>query len=330
MGCVYTCWCVFQFKGRPPTVHSSSVSPVSNKALWESSEVTHFWFVAHLYTGKTPWSRVLQYQGFVIVIVLAHIFFTCCLILFPEWPPPSCTGLHIGAAQSLSSLRCVLCPYSSFEWVYLEAAVVVKHHHKYYETMWSVKHGHGFSRCCRSWRCVHLLPHKMHVTRPFTSISEFESLALPVFVSPSLTWWHLSPFSHPFIHFLTLSSSSVRQTEGARETERTSEIDVGPAHTETGSWLNGSDRSGTEHLLWQTAGPLWMEIISKLLQKADACQEMLSVKVIVLLCCYCCSRSLFCAVTLSSSLNSFIFYFSQFLYKCVFVISHYTLRLFFM
>lgn len=90
----------------------------------------------------------------------------------------------------------------------------------------------------------------------------------------------ISVLSQPFFFFLTcVSSSSLWQRE------RRSEIDVGPAHTETGSWLNWSDRSGTEHLLCQTAGPLWMEIISKLLQKADACQKMLSVKVIVLPCC---------------------------------------------
>lgn len=54
---------------------------------------------------------------------------------------------------------------------------------------------------------------------------------------------------------------------------------------ETGSWLNRSDRSATEHLLCQTAGPLWKKIISKLLQEADACQKMLSVKVRLLGCC---------------------------------------------
>lgn len=56
-------------------------------------------------------------------------------------------------------------------------------------------------------------------------------------------------------------------------------INVRPAHAETGSCLNRSDRSGAEHLPRQTAGPLWMEIISKLLQEADACQKILSVKV---------------------------------------------------
>lgn len=96
-----------------------------------------------------------------------------------------------------------------------------------------------------------------------------------LFIFLSLTTLHLCPFS------LSLSSSS----SSLRQRERRSEIDVGPAHTETSSWLNWSDRSATEHLLCQTAGPLWMEIISKLLQKADACQKMLSVKVIVLQCC---------------------------------------------
>lgn len=84
---------------------------------------------------------------------------------------------------------------------------------------------------------------------------------------------HLHSFSpfHPLPHFVTF----LCMTESGRRPE----IDVRPVRAETGSWLNRSDRSGTEHLRCQTAGPLWMEIISKLLQEADACQKMLSVKV---------------------------------------------------
>ena len=112
---------------------------------------------------------------------------------------------------------------------------------------------------------------------------------------------------HLFILFLTSSSRSVRQRDGGREGGREGErgrrpeIDAGPAHTETGSWLNRSDRSGTEHLLCQTAGPLWMEIISKLLQEADACQKMLSVKVRLLQC------RLVLACSLSLPLSHFCF-----------------------
>ena len=105
------------------------------------------------------------------------------------------------------------------------------------------------------------------------------SLLYPPFLFFSV--WHHYPHlqSHLFILFLTLSSHSVRSEREAGGSRGRPEIDVGPAHTESGSWLNRSDRSGTEHLLCQTAGPLWMEIISKLLQEADACQKMLSVKV---------------------------------------------------
>lgn len=77
-----------------------------------------------------------------------------------------------------------------------------------------------------------------------------------------------------------------------RRRRRRPAIDGGPAHMETGSWLNRSDRSATERLLCQTAGPLWKKIISKLLQEADACQKMLSVKVRRLLGC-CLSPPLF-------------------------------------
>lgn len=103
-----------------------------------------------------------------------------------------------------------------------------------------------------------------------------------------------SILSHIFILLLTLSSTSVWQGERGRRPK----IDVGPAHTETGSWLNRSDRSGTEHLLCQTAGPLWMEIISKLLQEADACQKMHFVKV----------RLLQCRLAFSFPLSHFCFF----------------------
>lgn len=43
--------------------------------------------------------------------------------------------------------------------------------------------------------------------------------------------------------------------------------------------MNRRDRSGAPRSLCRAAGPLWREIISKLLQEADACQKMLSVKV---------------------------------------------------
>lgn len=115
--------------------------------------------------------------------------------------------------------------------------------------------------------------------------SAFESLFwIPFCFSQFDITTCISILSHLFILFLTFSSYSARQ-RGRGGRGRRPEIDVGPAHTETGSWLNRSDRSGTEHLLCQTAGPLWMEIISKLLQEADACQKMLSVKVRLLQCC---------------------------------------------
>lgn len=88
------------------------------------------------------------------------------------------------------------------------------------------------------------------------------------------------------ISILSLCHLAMCGTEAERRRERRGpEIDAGPAHMETGSWLNRSDRSATEHLLCQTAGPLWKKIISKLLQEADACQKMLSVKVRLLSCC---------------------------------------------
>lgn len=148
---------------------------------------------------------------------------------------------------------------------------------------------------CSLWGCIHFalvlnvcsqfsiaftvfsfILHYYFLKPPFRS---FESL----FVSLSLTSLPASPFSHLFI--LTLSPRSARHIERDGRRGRRPEIDVGPAHMETGSWLNRSDRSGTEHFLCQTAGPLWKEIISKLLQEADACQKMLSVKVRLLHCC---------------------------------------------
>lgn len=117
----------------------------------------------------------------------------------------------------------------------------------------------------------------------------------------------LAPF-HPHPHFITL----VCTTGGGRRPE----IDAGPVRTETGSWLNRSDRSGTEHLLCQTAGPLWMEIISKLLQEADACQKMHSVKVRLLQCCL--------AVSLSPPESHFVLFkwiylFFFFIFHCFFL-----------
>ena len=112
------------------------------------------------------------------------------------------------------------------------------------------------------------------------------------FVFLNLTPLPLSPFSLAFSSSSSLYHPSLYGRKRERERERRLEIDVGPAHTETGSWLNRSDRSGTEHLLCQTAVPLWMEIISKLLQEADACQKILSVKVRLLRCCLAFSLSL--------------------------------------
>lgn len=136
-------------------------------------------------------------------------------------------------------------------------------------------------------------------------ISEICFYISPLYAFLFFSIWHhyphlhsLSPF-HPLPHYLILLCTAEREREGGRG--RRPEIDVGPAHTESGSWLNRSDRSGTEHLLCQTAGPLWMEIISKLLQEADACQKMLSVKVRLLWCCLALSFSLSVTLLLSSS-----------------------------
>lgn len=113
---------------------------------------------------------------------------------------------------------------------------------------------------------------------------------------------------------------------GWRRRRRRPAIDGGPAHMETGSWLNRSDRSATERLLCQTAGPLWKKIISKLLQEADACQKMLSVKVRRLLGC-CLSPPLFgsrgcflrpSALGSTVSLAAFFFLFLLLLHSLVF------------
>lgn len=145
---------------------------------------------------------------------------------------------------------------------------------------------------CSLWRCIHRFVIKclFSIFNSFHSVffyfpllflkSAFESFE-SLFVFLSLTSLPASPFSLTF----SSSSSLYHPALYGGKRERRPEIDVGPAHTETGSWLNRSDRSGTEHLLCQTAGPLWMEIISKLLQEADACQKMLSVKVRLLQCC---------------------------------------------
>lgn len=159
---------------------------------------------------------------------------------------------------------------------------------------------HPLALCVSSTFCFFTFYYYLYISSPAC-----------LFVLLRLTTLHLSPFS------LSLSSSFplYRPPHRGRERERRSEIDVGPAHTETGSWLNRSDRSGTEHFLCQTAGPLWIEIISKLLQKADACQKMLSVKVIAPQCCLAfvpfLTMSHFCLLHLFKSIYFLCFFLLQ-------------------
>lgn len=147
----------------------------------------------------------------------------------------------------------------------------------------------------------------------------------------SLTRLPASPSSHSITlprvaHSGRDGGRRCRRGGWRRRRRRRPEIDGGPAHMETGSWLNRSDRSATERLLCQTAGPLWKKIISKLLQEADACQKMLSVKVRRLLGC-CLSPPLFrshCRFLRSSALGStvsltaFFFFFLLLLHSLVF------------
>lgn len=87
----------------------------------------------------------------------------------------------------------------------------------------------------------------------------------------------LSP-AHPFLDFITSLRSAQRAT--AREGEESR--DQCWASAQADLQLDESARSigrAAPRSLCRAAGPLWREIISKLLQEADACQKMLSVKV---------------------------------------------------
>lgn len=80
-----------------------------------------------------------------------------------------------------------------------------------------------------------------------------------------------------------------------------------PGCRQTRSRKNRRHRSAApaRSFCW-AAGPLWREIISKLLQQADACQKMLSVKVRALGCslvpppCLCCTAAFFIFSPLSA------------------------------
>lgn len=121
--------------------------------------------------------------------------------------------------------------------------------------------------------------------RCFMFYYAFKPLETPIFLFFNLTSPPASPSSHLFILFSTLSLHSVWHKERQAERERRAEINVGPSRRQTCRWMNRRDRSAAlAPSLCQAAGPLWREIISKLLQEADACQKMLSVKVRPLLC----------------------------------------------
>lgn len=128
------------------------------------------------------------------------------------------------------------------------------------------------------WKCALLLLLRFSVSPSVSFLcSIFSKIRFPICMP--LYFPQFGTASFTLSHFFILL---LHPTEAGGEWAK---IDVRPVHNESGSCLNRSDRSARERFPRQTAGPLWMEIISKLLREADACQKTLFVKVILRHCC---------------------------------------------
>lgn len=121
-------------------------------------------------------------------------------------------------------------------------------------------------------------------------------------IQPPHFYFAFTPLETPFflknslaaqsLHALTCSSFSrlyhftpFGNKERQAERESRAGINAEPRRRQTRSRMNRHHRSAAlAGWLCRAAGPLWREIISKLLQQADACQKMLSVKVRPLRC----------------------------------------------